>query len=63
VVGGGGRVRSVRPLPENDPKQRRPDISRAKALLGWEPKVSLDEGLKPTVAYFRRELGLKEPVR
>jgi len=57
VVGGGGRVRSVRPLPENDPKQRRPDITRARTLLGWEPKVELEEGLKPTVAYFRRELG------
>jgi len=57
VVGGGGCVRSVRPLPENDPKQRRPDITRARTLLGWEPKVELEEGLKPTVAYFRRELG------
>jgi len=57
VVGGGGRVRSVRSLPENDPKQRRPDITRARTLLGWEPKVELEEGLKPTVAYFRRELG------
>jgi dTDP-glucose 4,6-dehydratase len=58
VVGKGGRVRSVRPLPENDPKQRRPDITRARTLLGWEPKVSLEEGLVPTVAYFRHELGL-----
>jgi dTDP-glucose 4,6-dehydratase len=58
VVGKGGRVRSVRPLPENDPKQRRPDITRARTLLGWEPKVSLEEGLAPTVAYFRRELAL-----
>jgi len=58
VVGKGGRVRSVRPLPENDPKQRRPDITRARTLLGWEPKVSLEEGLAPTVAYFRRELKL-----
>jgi dTDP-glucose 4,6-dehydratase len=57
AAGKGGRVRSVRPLPENDPKQRRPDITRAKKLLGWEPKVSLDEGLKPTIAYFREELG------
>jgi UDP-glucuronate decarboxylase len=41
-----------RPLPENDPTQRRPDIARAKALLGWEPTVALEEGLKKTIAYF-----------
>jgi dTDP-glucose 4,6-dehydratase len=41
-----------RPLPEDDPKQRRPDISLAKRILGWEPKVGLEEGLKNTVAYF-----------
>ena len=58
VVGKGGAVRSVRPLPENDPKQRRPDITRAKTLLGWQPRVALAEGLGPTVAYFRKELGL-----
>jgi dTDP-glucose 4,6-dehydratase len=58
VVGKGGRIRSVRALPENDPRQRQPDISRARAQLGWEPKVPLEEGLKPTVEYFRRELGL-----
>ena len=40
------------PLPEDDPKQRQPNIGRAKKLLGWEPKVSLSEGLKKTVAYF-----------
>ena len=40
-------------LPEDDPKQRKPDISRARELLQWEPKVSLDEGLDRTVAYFR----------
>jgi dTDP-glucose 4,6-dehydratase len=57
VVGKGGGIRSVRPLPENDPKQRRPDITRARALLGWSPKIDLEEGLKPTVAWFRRELG------
>jgi dTDP-glucose 4,6-dehydratase len=43
-----------RPLPEDDPRQRRPDISKARTLLGWEPKVSLSEGLKPTIDYFRR---------
>ena len=42
-----------RPLPVDDPKQRQPDITRARTLLGWEPKVSLDEGLKKTVGYFR----------
>jgi UDP-glucuronate decarboxylase len=40
-------------LPADDPRQRQPDISRARALLGWEPKVPLEEGLKRTVAYFR----------
>ncbi|MBV6495601.1 MAG: SDR family oxidoreductase [Acidobacteria bacterium ACB1] len=42
------------PLPQDDPKQRQPNIERAKALLGWEPKVALDEGLKKTVASFCR---------
>src|SRR5260221_1919210 len=58
AVGKGGAVRSVRPLPENDPKQRRPDITRARTLLGWEPRVPLPGGLAPTVAWFRKELGL-----
>ena len=42
-----------KPLPTDDPLQRRPDISKAGKLLGWEPKVSLDEGLERTIAYFR----------
>jgi dTDP-glucose 4,6-dehydratase len=41
------------PLPEDDPKQRRPDIGKARALLGWEPRVPLEEGLRLTVEYFR----------
>ena len=45
------------PLPADDPKQRQPDITRAKALLGWEPTVALKDGLKPTIAYFREKLG------
>jgi len=40
------------PLPEDDPQQRRPDISRAKAVLDWEPMVQLEEGLQKTIAYF-----------
>ena len=46
------------PLPEDDPKKRRPDISKAKRILSWEPKVSLEEGLKETVAYFQQRLEL-----
>jgi dTDP-glucose 4,6-dehydratase len=42
-----------RPLPEDDPKQRRPDITKARQVLGWEPKVPLDEGLQRTIEYFR----------
>jgi dTDP-glucose 4,6-dehydratase len=42
------------PLPEDDPKQRRPDIAKARKVLGWEPRVPLDEGLGLTVEYFRR---------
>ena len=45
-----------RPLPEDDPKVRRPDISRAKKLLKWEPKVDLEEGLKKTITYFRSKV-------
>ena len=45
-----------KPLPAGDPKQRRPDITRAKTLLGWEPKVPLALGLKRTLEYFRRVL-------
>lgn len=41
-----------KPLPEDDPRQRRPDISLAQAQLGWEPKVALDEGLRRTIPYF-----------
>jgi dTDP-glucose 4,6-dehydratase len=44
------------PLPEDDPKQRRPDISKARRILQWEPKVSLEEGLRPTIEYFRKIL-------
>jgi dTDP-glucose 4,6-dehydratase len=50
----GGNVKIVfRPLPEDDPKQRQPDISRARKLLGWEPTLSRKEGLKRTYEYFQ----------
>ena len=46
------------PLPQDDPLQRRPDISYAEQALGWKPQISLDQGLLPTIDYFRSELGL-----
>jgi len=51
-----------RPLPEDDPKQRQPDISRAQNLLGWQPTIPLHEGLEKTVAYFRARVGSAAPV-
>lgn len=47
-----------RPLPQDDPRQRRPDIALAKTLLGWQPRIGLNEGLRRTVAYFRDLLAL-----
>jgi len=53
----GGEVRiSYRPLPQDDPTQRQPDITRAREWLGWEPHVPLAEGLVRTVEYFRHRL-------
>jgi len=55
----GSRSRIVtRPLPVDDPKIRQPDITRARKLLGWEPRVTLDEGLPRTLEYFRKMLGV-----
>ncbi|WP_127806942.1 UDP-glucuronic acid decarboxylase family protein [Hydrogenophaga sp. NH-16] len=53
----GGQSRLVcKPLPSDDPKQRQPNIEQAKAVLGWQPQVQLEEGLDKTIAYFRRFL-------
>jgi UDP-glucuronate decarboxylase len=53
----GGKSRLVcKPLPSDDPKQRQPNIEQAKAVLGWQPVVQLDEGLDKTIHYFRRSL-------
>jgi len=55
----GSKSRIVeKPLPVDDPKVRQPDITRARTLLHWEPKVHLEEGLSSTIAYFRRRLGV-----
>ena len=55
VVGSTSKI-VYRPLPVDDPKQRRPDITRAQTLLGWEPKIGLEEGLLKTVAYFKQKV-------
>ncbi|ALG75630.1 NAD-dependent dehydratase [Azospirillum thiophilum] len=52
LTGSSSRIEH-RPLPQDDPKQRRPDIAKARALLDWEPKVPLDEGLTRTIDYFK----------
>jgi UDP-glucuronate decarboxylase len=55
LVGGTSRL-EFRPLPQDDPRQRQPDISLAARELDWRPKVALDDGLRETVAYFRHLL-------
>lgn len=50
------------PLPSDDPKQRRPDISKARSSLQWEPQVPLEEGLKATIAYFEKKLRIPLPL-
>jgi len=58
LTGSRSRI-EFRPLPQDDPRVRQPDITRAKTVLGWEPRVPLEEGLKETIADFRRRLGLE----
>jgi UDP-glucuronate decarboxylase len=53
----GSRSRLVfKPLPQDDPRQRQPDITLAKSILSWEPKIGLEDGLKETIAFFKRTL-------
>jgi UDP-glucuronate decarboxylase len=51
------------PLPGDDPKQRRPNITQASTLLGWTPNIALEQGIKPTIDYFRKELGISSGIR
>jgi dTDP-glucose 4,6-dehydratase len=55
LTGSRSRI-SFKPLPQDDPKQRQPDITKARKLLRWEPKVALGEGLAATIGYFRKRL-------
>jgi dTDP-glucose 4,6-dehydratase len=56
VTGSKSRI-AFEPLPQDDPKQRRPDITKARTLLGWEPKIDLNTGLKLSLDYFREAVG------
>jgi dTDP-glucose 4,6-dehydratase len=62
MIPGRSEVRAL-PLPEDDPKVRRPDITAARAVLGWEPRVPLAEGLARTIPYFRGVVGERETAR
>jgi len=55
ICGSEGKITFL-PLPEDDPKQRKPDITRAETLLGWQPKVALRDGLLKTVDYFAKTI-------
>ncbi len=60
VTGSKSQIR-YEPLPQDDPKQRRPDITKARQLLGWEPKIDLESGLRKSLDYFRKAVA-EEPV-
>jgi nucleoside-diphosphate-sugar epimerase len=55
ATGSGSKI-TFKPLPQDDPKQRRPDITKARKYLQWQPKVDLAEGLVKTIEYFRRKV-------
>jgi dTDP-glucose 4,6-dehydratase len=57
LIGTGSKI-VYHPLPQDDPKQRQPDITRAKEILNWEPKVDRKEGLQITLDYFKKQLGI-----
>ncbi|HEY0788077.1 MAG TPA: UDP-glucuronic acid decarboxylase family protein [Thermoanaerobaculia bacterium] len=62
IVGSTAQIQ-FRPLPADDPKIRRPDITKARTILGWEPKVQLEEGLRRTIEYFRGRVAAEDAAR
>jgi len=62
VTGSKSRLR-YEPLPQDDPKQRRPDINKARRLLGWEPKIDLETGLRMSLEYFRQAVAAEAGSR
>ena len=61
LTGSGSKI-VFKKLPQDDPKVRQPDITKARETLGWEPQVDLDEGLRRTLKYFQDRLDIKAPV-
>lgn len=55
LTGSNSRVKYL-PLPENDPQRRKPDITKAKTILGWQPEIKLEDGLKKTIEYFKKKI-------
>jgi dTDP-glucose 4,6-dehydratase len=51
------------PLPQDDPRQRRPDISKARQLLGWEPKIDLEQGLRLSMEYFQQAIEIEDATK
>jgi dTDP-glucose 4,6-dehydratase len=62
ALSGSSSKLAFKPLPQDDPKVRKPDITRARQLLGWEPKVNRHDGLRRTLDYFRRQVAEKNPA-
>jgi dTDP-glucose 4,6-dehydratase len=60
VTGSKSKI-AYQPLPQDDPKQRRPDITKARTLLGWEPRIDLESGLRTSLDYFRKAVA-EEPI-
>ena len=54
---------AFKPLPDDDPRQRKPDISKAQKYMGWKPRISLEDGLKKTIAYFSALIGGRMEVK
>jgi UDP-glucuronate decarboxylase len=61
ITGSSSRI-ELRPLPHDDPRQRRPNIEKAREILGWNPQAQLKEGLSHTVKYFDRVLSANKQV-
>jgi len=62
VTGSKSKI-SYEPLPQDEPRQRRPDITKARQLLGWEPKIQLEAGLKMSLDYFEKAVAEEVPTR